>query len=133
MTEDVEWIVKALRIARQLASVEAISTELAEARAERDEAKAAAIEWLKQAELESRAKTTAIYRALSAEARLSAAEAALEEIADRHIGDCPSALDIDDAAWAARCSSALRTVARNALAAIRAPAEKPGESETEGR
>ena len=40
---------------------------------------------------------------------------ALVIIADQHIGDQPSAIDIDEAAWNARCHSNLRTIARQAL------------------
>lgn len=46
-----------------------------------------------------------------------AARAALQEIADRHIGDCPSALgDIGEEEWVRRCHRGLRATAREALA-----------------
>jgi len=49
-------------------------------------------------------------------ARLRAAEAALREIADQHIGDCPASLShITDEEWARRCYGHLRKIALAAL------------------
>ena len=53
-------------------------------------------------------------------ARLAKAEAALREIADQHIGDCPASLaHLSDEEWARRCHSHLRRTARDALDATK--------------
>jgi hypothetical protein len=58
-------------------------------------------------------------------ARLRAAEAALREIADQHIGDCPAPLGhLTDEEWTRRCHGHLRQIAR---AAYRALTEEPSD------
>lgn len=48
--------------------------------------------------------------------RIKALEAALMQIRDQHIGDCPAALaHLSDEEWARRCHGHLRSIAREAL------------------
>jgi hypothetical protein len=52
----------------------------------------------------------------SAADSIEALEAALIQIRDQHIGDCPAALThLSDEEWARRCHGHLRSIARKAL------------------